>query len=97
MNHATAAAANDDDINNAKLNPKCRNLIGDLDGIHEYLTAAYNNLNECVNTYNSTTDKTKLIILETHLVNNNNDDGLNTDIRQNQSQVKRNSDDDAKF
>ena len=44
------------------------NSIGDLDGIQqqEYLTAEYINLDEYVNTYNSTTDKTKLIILETH-------------------------------
>ena len=32
-------------------------------------------------TYNSTTDKTELIILETHRVNNNNDDSLNANIQ----------------
>ena len=45
-----------------------KNSIRDLDDIQqqEYSTAEYNNLDEYVNTYDSTTDKTKLIILETH-------------------------------
>ena len=62
------AAATTDDIDNVKLHPKCKNSIRDLDGIQqkEYLTAEYNNLDELINTYNSTTDKTKLIIFETH-------------------------------
>ena len=52
------------------------NSIEDLDDIQqqEYSTAEYNNLDEYVNTYNSKTDNTKLMILETHQVNKNNDD-----------------------
>ena len=34
------------------------------------MTAEYNKLDGYVNTYNSMTDKTKLMILETHRVNN---------------------------
>ena len=61
-------AAADDDIDNAKLHPKCKNSIGVLDGIQQqqYFTAEYNTLDEYVNNHNSTTDKTKLMILETH-------------------------------
>ena len=54
--------------------------------IDEYYKYVYN--------YNSTTDKTKLITLETHRINNNNDDSLNANIWQVISQVKRNSNDD---
>ena len=50
------------------------NLIGDLAGIQqEYSPGKYKNFDEYVNAYNSTNDKTKLIILETHQVNNNDD------------------------
>ena len=65
-----------DDIDNAKLQFRYENLDGDLDG---YLPAEYNNLDEYVNTCNSTTDKTKLIILETHRVNNNNDNSIDNE------------------
>ena len=65
----TTATA-DDDINNEKLHPKRENSIGDLDGIQQYLTAEYNNLDGYVNDYNSTTDKTKLMIFDTYRVNN---------------------------
>ena len=67
---ATTTATADDDIDNAKLHPKWENLIRDLDGIQQYLAAEYNNLDKYVNNYNSTTDKTKLMILDTHQVNN---------------------------
>merc|ERR1712238_157066 len=74
-------AAADDDINNANPHPKYENSSEDLDGIRqEYSPAEYNNLDEYVNTYNSTTDKTRLIILETHRVNNN-DDNLNAKLQ----------------
>ena len=78
---ATTTAAND--IDNAEFQRSTEvvpttttttNSIGDLAGIQqEYSPGEYNNLDEYVNAYNSTTDKTKLIILETHQVNNNDD------------------------
>ena len=75
-------AAADDDIDSVKLPLEYENSIGDLAGIHqEYLPGEYNNLDEYVNAYNSMTDKTKLIILETHRVNKNDVDSLNTDIQ----------------
>ena len=61
---------------------ECENSIGDFNGIRqEYSPAEYTNLDEYVKTYNNTTDKTKLIILETHRFNNNGDDSLNADIQ----------------
>ena len=42
--------------------------------------AEYKNLDEYVNNYNSKTDKTKLMILETHQVNNNNDTTINNEV-----------------
>ena len=86
LNVATAATDDDNNDNydnlNAKLKLDGENSIGNLNGIQqEYLPGEYYNLDEYVNAYNSTTDKTKLIILETHQVNNNDDDILNADIQ----------------
>ena len=62
------SGADDDDTNNDNPHPQCENSIGDLD------------LDEYVNTYNnSTTNKTKLIILNTRGVNNNNDNSINNE------------------
>ena len=66
-----SATATADDVDNMNPHPKCKNSIGDLDGIRQvYSPAEYNNLDEYVNTCNSTTDKTKLTILETHHIAN---------------------------
>mmetsp|Transcript_53605 Transcript_53605/g.60702 ORF Transcript_53605/g.60702 Transcript_53605/m.60702 type:complete len:112 (+) Transcript_53605:133-468(+) len=96
LNLSVAAAGDDnDDINNDNPHPQCESSIGDLDSIQqqEYSTAEYINLDEYVYTYNSTADKTKLIILETHRVNNNNDNSIDNEADVVYDGVPDNSDD----